>query len=157
ARPSADGRRVEVVVEDTGEGIPEELLTRVFEPHFSTRTSGTGLGLAIVRRLVESWGGEISAESDPGSGTRRRIVLRAPDAERELRAVGGAKTVHPMDLRTEEGEMADLKRAEQRGEGDTGGISHPSGGDEGENNRGAEFGTSERATRGTDRDADRSG
>jgi len=62
-----------------------------------------------------------------------------------------------MDLRTEEGEMADLKRAEQHGEGDTGGIGHPTGRDEGENNRGAEFGTSERATRGTDRDADRSG
>ncbi len=53
--------------------------------------------------------------------------------------------------------MADLKRAEQRGTGKTGGITEPGGGDAGEDNRGAEFGTSERATRGTNRDADESG
>jgi hypothetical protein len=53
--------------------------------------------------------------------------------------------------------MADLRKGEQRGTGRTGGISSPRGGDTGEENEGAEFGTSERATRGTDRDADRSG
>lgn len=53
--------------------------------------------------------------------------------------------------------MADLKRAEQQGEGRTTRIGHPSGGEAGEENRGAEFGTSERATRGTDRDLDGSG
>lgn len=52
--------------------------------------------------------------------------------------------------------MTDLKRGEQRGTGATGGISHPTG-DSDENNRGAEFGTSDRATRGTNRDADASG
>jgi signal transduction histidine kinase len=62
-------------VADTGEGIDPELLPRIFDPHFSTRTRGTGLGLAIVRRMVESWGGEISADSRPGAGTRMRIVL----------------------------------------------------------------------------------
>ncbi len=70
-----DPGRVELSVEDTGEGIPVELLDTVFEPHFSTRTSGTGLGLAIVRRLVESWGGEISAQSNRDSGTRFSIRL----------------------------------------------------------------------------------
>lgn len=53
--------------------------------------------------------------------------------------------------------MSDLKKAVQRGGGSTGGIGQPSGGDEGENNQGAEFGTSDRATRGTNRDADESG
>lgn len=53
--------------------------------------------------------------------------------------------------------MTDLKRGEQKGTGATGGIGHPSGGDTGENNQGAEFGTSDRATRGTNRDADGSG
>lgn len=53
--------------------------------------------------------------------------------------------------------MTDLKRGEQRGDGATGGVTHPSGGDQGENNRGAEFGTSDQATRGTNRDADQSG
>jgi nitrogen fixation/metabolism regulation signal transduction histidine kinase len=68
--------RVELVVRDTGEGIAPELLARIFEPHFSTRTSGTGLGLAIVRRMVESWGGEISAESVSGTGTQMKVTLR---------------------------------------------------------------------------------
>jgi signal transduction histidine kinase len=56
-------------VADDGAGIPAELLPRVFEPRFSTTTSGSGLGLAIVRRLVESWGGRIEVESEPGQGT----------------------------------------------------------------------------------------
>ncbi|HEX6069868.1 MAG TPA: ATP-binding protein [Longimicrobiaceae bacterium] len=67
--------RVEVAVADTGEGIPEDLLARVFDPHFSTRTSGTGLGLAIVRRMVESWGGEVVAESESGVGTTMRVLM----------------------------------------------------------------------------------
>lgn len=66
---------VELRVRDDGAGIPKELLARVFEPHFSTRSTGTGLGLAIVRRLVESWGGVVSAESQIGNGTVMRIVV----------------------------------------------------------------------------------
>ena len=62
-------------VRDDGQGIPEELLPRIFEPHFSTRSSGTGLGLAIVRRLVNSWGGRVSVRSREGEGTTVRIVL----------------------------------------------------------------------------------
>ncbi|HUE96487.1 MAG TPA: ATP-binding protein [Longimicrobiaceae bacterium] len=66
-----------VAVEDSGTGIPADQLPRIFEPHFSTRSSGTGLGLAIVRRLVDSWGAEIRAESNPGEGTRIEILLRS--------------------------------------------------------------------------------
>jgi two-component system, NtrC family, nitrogen regulation sensor histidine kinase NtrY len=62
-------------VADNGEGIPAELLPRIFEPHFSTTTSGSGLGLAIVRRLVESWGGSIEVESEPGEGTTVTVRL----------------------------------------------------------------------------------
>ncbi len=68
---------VELRVIDNGTGIPDELLARVFEPHFSTRSSGTGLGLAIVRRLVESWGGTVHAESSPGEGLAIRIRMEA--------------------------------------------------------------------------------
>ncbi|MGH7553499.1 MAG: sensor histidine kinase, partial [Longimicrobiales bacterium] len=50
-----DGR-IELEVRDNGPGIPAELLPRIFEPHFSTRSTGTGLGLPIVRRIVEGWG-----------------------------------------------------------------------------------------------------
>jgi two-component system, NtrC family, nitrogen regulation sensor histidine kinase NtrY len=66
---------VELRVRDDGTGIPADLLTRVFEPHFSTRTSGSGLGLAIVRRLVESWGGTVRVESREGEGTLVRLAL----------------------------------------------------------------------------------
>ncbi|HEX7117329.1 MAG TPA: HAMP domain-containing sensor histidine kinase [Longimicrobiales bacterium] len=70
-----DRERVEVTVRDDGPGIPPELLSRIFEPHFSTRSAGTGLGLAIVRRLVEGWGGALIAESVLGQGTAIRIRL----------------------------------------------------------------------------------
>jgi two-component system, NtrC family, nitrogen regulation sensor histidine kinase NtrY len=69
-------RRVTIAVRDDGQGIPGDVLSRVFEPHFSTRTSGSGLGLAISRRLVEGWGGVISLESSEGEGTTVTIALR---------------------------------------------------------------------------------
>jgi signal transduction histidine kinase len=72
---------VEIEVRDTGPGIAGEMLPRIFEPHFSTRSSGTGLGLAIVRRLVEGWGGTVEADSTPGVGTSLRF--RIPTAEPE--------------------------------------------------------------------------
>jgi signal transduction histidine kinase len=76
AAPTGGGEWLQLDVGDTGEGIPPELLPRVFEPQFSTKSSGTGLGLAIVRRLVESWGGEVTVDSTPGEGTTVHIRLR---------------------------------------------------------------------------------
>ena len=71
---AASGRQLTVA--DDGRGIPAEALPRVFEPTFSTTSSGAGLGLAISRRLVESWGGVITLESDPGKGTRVTLTLQ---------------------------------------------------------------------------------
>ena len=71
-----DARRVRVEVADDGSGIADDVLPRIFEPHFSTRTSGSGLGLAITRRMVESWGGEVAIESEAGRGTTVRVALR---------------------------------------------------------------------------------
>lgn len=65
---------------DDGAGISRAALPRVFEPHFSTRTTGSGLGLAISRRLLESWGGTIGLESEEGSGAHVVITLKAADA-----------------------------------------------------------------------------
>jgi signal transduction histidine kinase len=70
-----DGNAVELRVEDSGMGIPPDLLPRIFEPHFSTRSTGTGLGLPIVRRLIESWGGTVDAQSEAGRGTAIRVRL----------------------------------------------------------------------------------
>lgn len=65
-------------VEDDGSGIASELLPRIFDPHFSTRSSGSGLGLAMARRLVEGWGGTIAVESTPGAGATFTINLPGP-------------------------------------------------------------------------------
>ncbi len=64
-------------VTDDGAGIPDPLVAKVFEPHFSTRSTGTGLGLPIVRRLVQSWGGEVGLESSVGEGTTVTVRLLA--------------------------------------------------------------------------------
>ena len=71
-----DGVGLVLRVRDDGRGIPPELIPRVFEPHFSTRSTGTGLGLTIVRRLVESWGGTVAIDSDPEQGTTVTLGLR---------------------------------------------------------------------------------
>ncbi|MES2177197.1 MAG: ATP-binding protein [Gemmatimonadota bacterium] len=68
--------RVRIEVVDDGTGIASDVLPKIFEPHFSTRTSGSGLGLAITRRLVESWQGEVSIESAEGEGSTVRVDLR---------------------------------------------------------------------------------
>jgi two-component system nitrogen regulation sensor histidine kinase NtrY len=68
---------VVVEIQDDGSGISTAALPRVFEPHFSTRTTGSGLGLAISRRLLESWGGTIDLRSEEGKGARVEITLHA--------------------------------------------------------------------------------
>ncbi|MEP6508007.1 MAG: ATP-binding protein [Gemmatimonadales bacterium] len=73
-------RDVVITVEDDGAGIPSAALNRVFEPHFSTRTTGSGLGLAISRRLLESWGGTISLESEEGRGAKVVISMQLATA-----------------------------------------------------------------------------
>lgn len=81
AAETGGGQWLHVDVADTGEGIPAESLPRIFEPQFSTKSSGTGLGLAIVRRLVESWGGEVTVDSVPGEGTTVHLRLRVVGSE----------------------------------------------------------------------------
>jgi two-component system, NtrC family, nitrogen regulation sensor histidine kinase NtrY len=66
-----------IKISDTGQGIPEEILTRIFEPNFSTKTEGMGLGLAIARRVIEDHGGMISCSSERGKGTMFEIRLPA--------------------------------------------------------------------------------
>jgi signal transduction histidine kinase len=63
------GDRAEILVQDTGPGIPATLLGRIFEPFFTTRAGGTGLGLAIVHRIIEEHRGSIRIDSEPGAGT----------------------------------------------------------------------------------------
>jgi signal transduction histidine kinase len=70
-------RTVCIDVGDDGAGITTRALSRVFEPHFSTRTTGSGLGLAISRRLLDAWGGTIEIASEEGKGARVTLTLQA--------------------------------------------------------------------------------
>ncbi len=74
-------RRVLIEVTDAGDGIPEEILARVFDPFFSTKepNKGTGLGLAVSRTIVEEIGGALQLSSRPGGGTSAIMVLPAAD------------------------------------------------------------------------------
>ncbi|HET7343784.1 MAG TPA: PAS domain S-box protein [Methylomirabilota bacterium] len=67
---------VDLVVSDTGPGIPPDLLSRIFDPYFSTKATGTGLGLSITNRIVEDHGGTIQVNSRPGEGAE--FVLSFP-------------------------------------------------------------------------------
>jgi two-component system sensor histidine kinase HydH len=64
-----------VIISDTGTGIRDEDLNRIFDPYFTTKSAGTGLGLAIVHKIVESHGGEVKVESRKGEGTAVTILL----------------------------------------------------------------------------------
>jgi two-component system sensor histidine kinase HydH len=70
-----EGKFVIVEVEDTGHGIPEEELPRIFNPFYTTKKTGTGLGLAIAHRIVENHGGTLSVKNTGGSGTTFRITV----------------------------------------------------------------------------------
>lgn len=72
-----EGRYIEVAVEDTGEGMPEDVRRRLFtDDAISTKSMGTGLGTKIVGNMVEAHGGTIRAESEQGTGTT--IMFRIP-------------------------------------------------------------------------------
>ncbi len=75
---------VRLSVEDSGTGIPEEDLPKIFEPYFTTKDNGTGLGLTITFKIVKEHGGEISVESKPGQGSAFTIALPVPQRERRL-------------------------------------------------------------------------
>ena len=68
-----------VQIRDTGVGMDEEALARIFEPYFSTKATGTGLGLTIAKRNVELNGGTIGVASERGVGTTVTIVLPVED------------------------------------------------------------------------------
>ncbi len=68
---------IEVIIEDTGKGMTEEVKKRIFEPFFTTKPvgKGTGLGLHVSYKIVKAHKGEIRVESEPGKGTQFTIFL----------------------------------------------------------------------------------
>jgi len=75
-------RFVEIRIEDTGSGIPQDVLDRIFEPYVTTKTGGTGLGLAIVKRIIEEHGGILWASNRDTGGACFVIRLPVTDSER---------------------------------------------------------------------------
>jgi PAS domain S-box-containing protein len=71
--------QVAIIIEDTGSGIPEDLLGKIFDPFFTTKPVGvgTGLGLPICRSIVRGLGGEITVRSTPGQGSQFTVTLPA--------------------------------------------------------------------------------
>jgi signal transduction histidine kinase/ActR/RegA family two-component response regulator len=106
ARPSPDGRRVEVWVADTGIGIPPEERSRVFDKFYQTDASATrkfggiGLGLAIVKSILDAHGAEIVVDGRSGSGSVFRFSLPAAEAHTESGVFHG--------LLSPEGPVADV-------------------------------------------------
>jgi len=76
-RTGREGDHVWVEVEDTGHGIPAEVLPRIFEPFFTTKAigHGTGLGLAVVHGIVTAHRGHVEVRSEAGAGTTVRVLL----------------------------------------------------------------------------------
>ena len=75
-----DGNFAQVVVSDTGVGIPKENLHKIFEPLFTTKARGVGLGLSLCKKFVEAHGGEIKVESEVGKGSKFTIRIPASRA-----------------------------------------------------------------------------
>ncbi len=82
--PLPDTAAVEVAIEDTGCGIGQEIVARIFEPYFTAKHDGNGLGLEIVKSIVEKHGGQVFVESQVGIGSK--FCVRLP-------------TIHPAESR----------------------------------------------------------
>lgn len=86
----ASDDEVRLLVADTGTGIPEADLPKIFEPYFTTKDSGTGLGLTITFKIVKEHRGEINVRSKPGQGSTFTISLPVPQRERRLLSFVGS-------------------------------------------------------------------
>jgi signal transduction histidine kinase len=62
-------------ISDTGGGIPPDVMKKIFQPFFSTKSKGSGLGLAISQKIMEAHQGKITIESEPHRGTRVTCFL----------------------------------------------------------------------------------
>jgi len=76
-RTLSKGNHVVIEVRDAGQGIPAEVLPRLFQSFVTTRRDGLGLGLSLSRSIVESHGGRITAGNNPNRGATFRCILPA--------------------------------------------------------------------------------
>lgn len=76
-RDMSQGDYIKVTVNDSGSGISEDIIERIFEPYFTTRETGkgSGMGLAVVHGIIENHGGAITVKSEPGKGSCFTFVI----------------------------------------------------------------------------------
>jgi PAS domain S-box-containing protein len=77
---------VKITVADTGTGISDENITKIFEPYFTTKDNGSGLGLTLVYKIIREHQGEINVKSAPGEGAS--IIITLPVPQKEWRLIG---------------------------------------------------------------------
>jgi PAS domain S-box-containing protein len=83
---SSTGDRVQLQIGDTGTGIPEGIIEKIFEPYFTTKDNSSGLGLTVVYKIIKEHRGEIAVSSREGEGTT--FTLSFPVPQREKRLIG---------------------------------------------------------------------
>lgn len=83
-------RRLSIRIEDTGAGIKPELLSRIYEPFFTTKDEGTGMGLAICHRIIQDHGGRMRVESRVGKGTTFHLYLPLIQGKAQIQDDEGA-------------------------------------------------------------------
>jgi len=78
------GQNIVVRIEDTGPGIPGDVMSKLFVPFFTTRKTGSGLGLAVTKRVIDNHGGDIEVMSEIGKGTIFDVSIPIVRASRQL-------------------------------------------------------------------------
>ena len=79
-----NGDELRIVVSDTGIGIAENRIGKIFEPYYTTRENGTGLGLTLSYKIVKEHGGDITVRSKQGSGSQFTVTIPVPQKERRM-------------------------------------------------------------------------
>jgi PAS domain S-box-containing protein len=83
-KTKGEDTEIQISVGDTGTGIPEENLSKIFEPYFTTKETGSGLGLTLVFKIIKEHKGEVTVKSRKGAGTCFMITLPVPQKETRL-------------------------------------------------------------------------
>jgi PAS domain S-box-containing protein len=81
---SSNGDRVQLQIRDTGTGIPETIVEKIFEPYFTTKDNSSGLGLTVVYKIIKEHRGEIAVSSREGEGTTFSLNFPIPQKEKRL-------------------------------------------------------------------------
>ena len=75
---------LKLAVGDTGSGIPEDKLGKLFEPYYKTKENGTGLGLTLTYKIIKEHGGDVTVQSRQGQGSTFTITIPIPQKDRKM-------------------------------------------------------------------------